>query len=171
MRKHPSTIESTHRSTTYRARPLHPAVSFVPGLSSPYINQPRETGFRVCVRTQKKERIAVPRPRRACPELVERGRPTKRQLSPESGFPVEFAGVGALHAAFLNESRTRGSWWRPVQEIRRRAGTRLRNIPERQGRGTNVCALSRSLSPAFDNNFNWPTTFNTNSEIVQAGKS
>jgi hypothetical protein len=35
-----------------------------------------------------------------------------------SGFPVEIAGVGALHAAFLNESRTRGCWWCPVQEIR-----------------------------------------------------
>src|ERR1700733_16111162 len=34
------------------------------------------------------------------------------------GFPVELAGVGGLHAAFLNESRTRGSWWCPVQEIR-----------------------------------------------------
>jgi hypothetical protein len=35
-----------------------------------------------------------------------------------SGFPVELAGVGELHAAFLNESRTRGCWWCPVQEIR-----------------------------------------------------
>jgi hypothetical protein len=35
-----------------------------------------------------------------------------------SGFPVELAGVDELHAAFLNESRTRGCWWRPVQEIR-----------------------------------------------------
>jgi hypothetical protein len=35
-----------------------------------------------------------------------------------SGFPVELAGVGAPHAAFLNESRTRGCWWSPVQEIR-----------------------------------------------------
>jgi hypothetical protein len=35
-----------------------------------------------------------------------------------SGFPVELSGVGELHAAFLNESRTRGRWWRPVQEIR-----------------------------------------------------
>ena len=31
-----------------------------------------------------------------------------------SGFPVELSGVGELHAAFLNESRTRGCWWRPV---------------------------------------------------------
>jgi hypothetical protein len=36
----------------------------------------------------------------------------------DSGFPVELSGVGALHAAFLNESRTRGFWWCPVQEIR-----------------------------------------------------
>src|ERR1700682_5241063 len=35
-----------------------------------------------------------------------------------SGFPVELSGVGELHAAFLNESRTRGCSWRPVQEIR-----------------------------------------------------
>ena len=35
-----------------------------------------------------------------------------------SGFPVELAGVVELHAAFLNESRTRGCWWCPVQEIR-----------------------------------------------------
>jgi hypothetical protein len=35
-----------------------------------------------------------------------------------SGFPVELSGVVELHAAFLNESRTRGCWWRPVQEIR-----------------------------------------------------
>ena len=35
-----------------------------------------------------------------------------------SGFPVDLAGVGELHAAFLNEGRTRGCWWRPVQEIR-----------------------------------------------------
>jgi hypothetical protein len=34
-----------------------------------------------------------------------------------SGFPVELASVGELHAAFLNESRIRGYWWRPVQEI------------------------------------------------------
>jgi hypothetical protein len=35
-----------------------------------------------------------------------------------SGFPVELACVSELHAAFLNESRTRECWWRPVQEIR-----------------------------------------------------
>jgi hypothetical protein len=35
-----------------------------------------------------------------------------------SGFPVELYGVGELDAAFLNESRTRGCWWSPVQEIR-----------------------------------------------------
>jgi hypothetical protein len=26
------------------------------------------------------------------------------------GFPVEFGGVGELHAAFLTESRTRSRW-------------------------------------------------------------
>jgi hypothetical protein len=30
------------------------------------------------------------------------------------GFPVYLIGVGKLHAAFFNESRTRGRWWRPV---------------------------------------------------------
>jgi hypothetical protein len=35
-----------------------------------------------------------------------------------SGFPVKLSGVGELHAAFLNESRTRGCWWGPAQEIR-----------------------------------------------------
>jgi hypothetical protein len=30
------------------------------------------------------------------------------------GFPIDSVGVGELHAAFLNESRTRGRWWRPV---------------------------------------------------------
>jgi hypothetical protein len=29
-------------------------------------------------------------------------------------FPVYLVGVGEPHAAFLNESRTRGRWWRPV---------------------------------------------------------
>jgi hypothetical protein len=38
------------------------------------------------------------------------------QLYP--GFPVEFAGVGELYAAFLTESRTRKAGWIPLQEIR-----------------------------------------------------
>jgi hypothetical protein len=28
-------------------------------------------------------------------------------------FPVDLTGVGELHAAFLDESRTRGRWWDP----------------------------------------------------------
>jgi hypothetical protein len=32
-----------------------------------------------------------------------------------SGFPVELSGIGK--AAFLDESRTCGCWWGPVQEI------------------------------------------------------
>src|ERR1700751_5982569 len=47
-----------------------------------------------------------------------------------SGFPVDLDGVGELYAAFLKESRTRGRWWRPVQEIRirglKRTGEALR---------------------------------------------
>jgi hypothetical protein len=42
-----------------------------------------------------------------------------------SGFPVELAGAGELYAAFLNESRTRGRWWRPVQEIRIRGPKKM----------------------------------------------
>jgi hypothetical protein len=34
------------------------------------------------------------------------------------GFPVRVYGVGELHAAFLNESRTHGFVWGCVQEIR-----------------------------------------------------
>jgi hypothetical protein len=34
------------------------------------------------------------------------------------GFPVELSGVGAFHAAFLTESRTRGRVQCSVQEIR-----------------------------------------------------
>src|ERR1700688_1297998 len=30
------------------------------------------------------------------------------------GFPVDLVGVGELHAAFLDESRTHGRWWGPV---------------------------------------------------------
>src|ERR1700733_10654796 len=47
-----------------------------------------------------------------------------------SGFPVELSGVVELHAAFLNESRTRGCWWGPVQEIRIR-GTKMMGAAHR----------------------------------------
>jgi hypothetical protein len=30
--------------------------------------------------------------------------------APHPGFPVKFVGADELHAAFLNESRTRGRW-------------------------------------------------------------
>src|SRR5277367_1064773 len=40
------------------------------------------------------------------------GAPWQESGSP--GFPVDLVGVGELHAAFLNESRTRRRWWRPV---------------------------------------------------------
>ena len=44
------------------------------------------------------------------------GAPCSPQRTP--GFPVKFPGVDELHAAFLDESRTRIRWWRLVQEIR-----------------------------------------------------
>jgi hypothetical protein len=48
--------------------------------------------------------------------MVLDGCPCSPQRTP--GFPVEFPGVDELHAAFLEESRTRIRWWRLVQEIR-----------------------------------------------------
>ena len=44
--------------------------------------------------------------------LAHRYGKSDRWASP--GFPVDIVGVDELHAAFLNESRTRGRWWRPV---------------------------------------------------------
>jgi hypothetical protein len=44
------------------------------------------------------------------------GAPCSPKRTP--GFPVEFPVVDELHAAFLDESRTRIRRWRPVQEIR-----------------------------------------------------
>jgi|SRR5277367_4866481 hypothetical protein len=44
------------------------------------------------------------------------GAPCSPERTP--GFPVRFPGVAELHAAFLDESRTRIRWSRLVQEIR-----------------------------------------------------
>ena len=44
--------------------------------------------------------------------------PTTSLGAPHPGFPAKFGGIDALHAAFLNESRTRGRLLVPVQEIR-----------------------------------------------------
>jgi hypothetical protein len=63
-----------------------------------------------------------------------------------SGFPVELSGVGALQAAFLKESRTRGFWWCPVQEIR---------IPGPKKMGEAQQSLSQN-SPTFFNIYNRP---------------
>jgi hypothetical protein len=46
MRKHPSTIESTYRSTADRTRPLNPAVSFTPGLSGLHKQRELTNDFR-----------------------------------------------------------------------------------------------------------------------------
>jgi hypothetical protein len=43
-------------------------------------------------------------------------------IRPFPGFPVEFVGVDELHAAFLNESRTRGRCLVRAQEIRVKSG-------------------------------------------------
>jgi len=52
------------------------------------------------------------------------------RLPAYSGFPVELSGAGERHAAFLNESRTRGYWWRPVQEIRIRGPKKMGAAPQ-----------------------------------------
>jgi len=44
--------------------------------------------------------------------------PAKTIVGASPGFPVELRGLGALHAAFFTESRTRGRVQRSVQEIR-----------------------------------------------------
>ncbi len=36
--------------------------------------------------------------------------PDEGRVPHTPGFPVKFVGVDELHAAFLNESRTRGCW-------------------------------------------------------------
>jgi hypothetical protein len=63
------------------------------------------------------------------------GAPCSPKRTP--GFPVEIPGVDELHAAFLNESRTRGCRWRPVQEIRvygpKKMGAALSNAPVTNG--------------------------------------
>jgi hypothetical protein len=46
------------------------------------------------------------------------GRFSKSGRWPSPGFPVDLVRVGELYAASLNESRRRGRWWRPWQEIR-----------------------------------------------------
>src|SRR6204780_5621757 len=56
----------------------------------------------------------------SCPnqQLPALGSLTKGRVPHSPGFPVKFVGVDELHAAFLNESRTRGCCWCRVQEIR-----------------------------------------------------
>ena len=58
-----------------------------------------------------------------------------------SGFPVELDCVGELYAAFLNESRTRGCWWRPVQEIRIHG-------PKTMGAAQQALSLNRQQNPS-----------------------
>jgi hypothetical protein len=53
-------------------------------------------GFRVCVRTHHEFSLIGP------------GSLTKDGCPHTPGFPVKFVGVDELHAAFLDESRTRG---------------------------------------------------------------
>jgi len=60
-----------------------------------------------------------------------------------SGFPVELDCVGEPYAAFLNESRTRGYWWRPVQEIRIHG-------PETMGAAQQSLSLNRQQILAKD---------------------
>ena len=50
--------------------------------------------------------------------FLERLEVERERLMGFPGFPVKLVGVDTLHAAFLNESRTRGRVQRNVQEIR-----------------------------------------------------
>jgi len=61
-------------------------------------------------------------------------------LPPE--FPVDLDGVGELHAAFFDESRTRGRWWHPV------AGNPGRPSFSATYAGANVGTRPISYSPA-----------------------
>jgi hypothetical protein len=65
----------------------------------------------------------------------------------DSGFPVELSCVGALHAAFLNESRTRGCWWRPVQEIRIRGTKTGGEAPPLQLTQFGLLAANAGVAP------------------------
>jgi hypothetical protein len=70
------------------------------------------------------------------------GAPRSPQRTP--GFPVELPGVDELHAAFLNESRTRIRRWRPVQEIRD------------HGPKTD---FSNAFTPLHEDSCPWPVSF------------
>ena len=62
-----------------------------------------------------------------------------------SGFPVELACVGELHAAFLDESRTHGCWSRPVQEIRIRGTKKTGRSPISANLRAVACAFVDTL--------------------------
>jgi hypothetical protein len=57
---------------------------------------------------------------------------------------VELAGVGGLHAAFLNESRTRGCWW--CREEILEAAARLLNRQPLEEVSTNHIAQKTGIS-------------------------
>jgi hypothetical protein len=65
------------------------------------------------------------------------------------GFPLDIVCAGELHAAFLNESRTRGRWWRPGIRVAHlfRAPVRLPPATLRQmgNGGTDRASLTGSV--------------------------
>jgi hypothetical protein len=69
------------------------------------------------------------------------------RLSPrkgaDPGFPVKFIGVDAFHAAFLNESRTRGRLLSPRTG---NPGTPL--CPVQRGRKSGVLRICSLITPA-----------------------
>jgi hypothetical protein len=113
---------SKHQQTVYRiiagpgvcmARGEHGAASDSRQLAA--ICRPHSRQLkRLCGKSQEKSLLE-----RVCDENRE-----KPPISPlrYPGFPVEFGGVGDLHAAFLNQSRTRGMSSAAWQETRVRSG-------------------------------------------------
>ena len=109
----------------------------MPGQAGRLGNSPDET-----VRGKREEETADPY---APPEfLIYRA---EAVVGASPGFPVEVGGFGKLHAAFLNESRTRGHWSEPRG---RKSGSPIFFGPRTLGRtwGTRP-VLIRCLRPAF----------------------
>jgi hypothetical protein len=81
-----------------------------------------------------------------------------------SGFPVDFASVDELHAAFLDESRTRGCGWCPVQEIRIRG-------PKKTGRSPTIALTYGCVLRRINQYTGRPATTSTSPGQVVAGRS
>jgi hypothetical protein len=68
---------------------------------------------------------------------------------PYSGFPVELVGFDQVHAAFLNESRTRGFWWAPCRKSGYGPNSDLRFIFAKAATSPNLNPHFRIQSPSI----------------------